>query len=375
MIIHDNPETGLISYPSPWYLHPFFKYAAGTLLVLLIILVFYHVTPFLKPFVDFISILFVPIVLAFLFYYLLRPIVLFLEKCRVPRLVSILAIYAIFAVTFVFFFIYGGPFLLEQIAALANISIETLQKGKRSVITFLEGFHINVDYEIQQRLFGVIQEFTSLLTENIVDVVGFVTRVTAILAVIPFIVFYLLKDDHDFSEGFLKYLSEDVRRDASKILGNIDLTLSNYINGLVLVSSSVGGLLFIGYLLIGLNYALILSVIALVLTTIPFLGPFLAIAPAILVGMSQEPIMVFKVIVVFLIVQQFEANLISPQIIGQRLHMHPLTIILLLLAAGSLYGLIGLILATPLYAVSKVLFENLYKIYRLRGHRWRKNLA
>jgi predicted PurR-regulated permease PerM len=130
-------------------------------------------------------------------------------------------------------------------------------------------------------------------------------------------------------------------------------------------------MLFIGYLIIGLDYALILSLIAIVFTTIPFVGPFLAIAPAILVALSNSPFMVLKVVIVFIIVQQMESNFISPQIIGQRLNIHPLTIILLLLVAGSLYGLIGLILATPLYALSKVLIENLYKIYQLRYSHWK----
>jgi predicted PurR-regulated permease PerM len=104
--------------------------------------------------------------------------------------------------------------------------------------------------------------------------------------------------------------------------------------------------------------------LAIVFMTIPFLGPFLAITPAIFVGLSTSSWMVLKVIIVFAIVQQTEANFISPQIIGQRLNIHPLTIILLLLAAGSLYGLPGLFLVTPLYALAKVLIENIYKIYQ-----------
>lgn len=106
--------------------------------------------------------------------------------------------------------------------------------------------------------------------------------------------------------------------------------------------------------------------IAVVFTTIPFVGPFLAITPAFLVALSDSPFMVMKVIVLFVIVQQLESNVISPQVIGQRLNIHPLTIILLLLAAGTLYGLIGLILVTPLYALAKVLIESLYKIYQIR---------
>ena len=126
----------------------------------------------------------------------------------------------------------------------------------------------------------------------------------------------------------------------------------------------MGGMLFISYIIIDLNYAFILSIIAVIFMTIPFLGPFLSITPAIFVGLSTSSWMVLKVIIVFAIVQQMEANIISPQIIGQRLHIHPLTIILLLLTAGSFFGLAGLFLATPLYALAKVLVENFYQMFR-----------
>jgi predicted PurR-regulated permease PerM len=205
--------------------------------------------------------------------------------------------------------------------------------------------------------------------------VGILTRIATILAVIPFIVFYLLKDDQQLTKYLSARTSEEMKNQLIKILNNVDETLSNYIRSLVIVSSSVGIMLFIGYWIIGLKYALILSMIALIFTTIPFVGPFLAISPAIIVALSHSPFMVLKVIGVFVIVQQTESNIISPQIIGQRLHIHPLTLILLLLAAGSIYGLIGLILATPVYAVTKVLATTLYKIYLLRLSRWKTSLS
>jgi predicted PurR-regulated permease PerM len=365
-------ETQTKQAAVPWVYHKFFKYAVGTLLVLTIILVFYQVAFFLRPIFDFVSILFVPIVVSFLFYYLLRPIVHFFEKYRIPRFITILCIYVLVALFLIFFIAYMGPDLAKQIEALANTSMSTFEKakeGSKSMIFRL--FNINLDYEIEQRLFTAAQQITTALSKNIGEVLGIITHFAAILAVIPFIVFYLLKDDHDFASGFLRYVPEDFGREVRKILNNMDHTLSSYINGLVLISSVLGILLFIGYMIIGLNYAPILAMIAIVFTTIPFVGPFLAIAPAILVGLSQSPFMVVKVIVVFVIIQQCESNLISPQIIGQRLNIHPLTIILLLLAAGSLYGLIGLILATPFYALSKVLIENIYKIYQLHYSHWK----
>lgn len=374
MEIEKQEFNGNEEIQTPWYNQKFFQYSVGILLVLAILLLFYKVASYLSPFVDFISILFMPIVVAFLFYYLLRPIVYQLEEKGIPRLLSILVIYLVIGILLVVFFAYVSPILVKQISALASTSLDTLKKAQTdSKSLFFRLFNIDTDYEIQQTLFNFFQQITTTLSKNFVDFLGFITRIAAVLAVIPFIVFYLLKEDHAFAEGFLNFVPKDFSHEVKKILRNIDMTLSRYINGLVLVSSALGLLLFISYSIIGLDYALILSVIALVFTTIPFLGPFLAIAPAIFVGFSDSPFMVLKVIIVFIIVQQAESNLISPQIIGQRLSIHPLTIILLLLAAGSLYGLAGLIFATPLYAISKVIIENLYKIYQLRYSNWKTN--
>lgn len=360
-----------------WINHPFFKYSIGTLLVLLILLVFSYDASILTPILDFISILFIPIVLSLLLYYLLRPIVDFLQgKLKIPRWGGILIIYAVFAVLIVLFVAYLAPLLIKQLSEMANTSIETFSKIRATANSIMSRFfYLNLDKEIEQKLFEFAQQLTAIVSKNALDVLGFLTRIAIILAVIPFIVFYLLKDDEEFAATFLKVVPEDFGREARKVLHNMDQTLSSYINGLVIVSSTVGVMLFFGYLIIGLNYALILAVIAFIFMTIPFLGPFLAICPALFVGFADSPFMVLKVVVVFVIVQQLESNLISPQVIGQRLNIHPLTIILLLLAAGSLYGLIGLLLATPLYALSKVLIENIYKIYRLHYSLWKKKSA
>lgn len=357
-----------------WFFHPFFKYACALLLLLTILLVFSDVASFLSPVIDFISILFIPIVLSLMLYYLLRPLVHLLEvKFKFPRWLGILCIYVVFAVLLIFFIAYIGPILITQMTEIANTSVETVGKMKESAkLIFYQVFNLNLDKEIEQRLFDFVQQATGLVSKNAIDVISFLTRTAVVLAVIPFIVFYLLKDDDTFANDFLQMVPEDFGREARKILHNMDQTLSSYIQGLVTVSLLTGAMLFVGYLLIGLNYALILSVIALVFMTIPFLGPFLAVCPALFVGLSDSPFMVLKVAIVFLIVQQIESNVISPQVIGQRLNIHPLTIILLLLAAGSLYGLIGLILATPLYALTKVLIENVYKIWRLRYSHWKK---
>lgn len=359
----------------PWYLDNFFKYATGTLLVLAIVFLFYQVDILIQPLLDIGSVLFLPIIFSLLFYYLLRPLVNALGKIRVPKYVSIILIYAVIACLLIVFFTYLGPILAEQVTALANLSVQTFESLKLSSSSFkIADYELNLDKEVREKIFTIIQQATSLLSKNLVNIFGFITHVAIILAVIPFIVFYLLKDDHIIAAGFMKGIPKNFATETKKILRNIDNTLSDYITGLILVSSTLGFLLLIGYAIIGLKYALILSIIALVFTTIPFLGPFLAIAPALLISISSGPLMMLKVVIVFVIVQQIESNVISPLIIGHRLHIHPLTIILLLVAAGAVYGLIGLLFATPLYAITKVLVANLYKIYQLKHSRSIENI-
>lgn len=99
---------------------------------------------------------------------------------------------------------------------------------------------------------------------------------------------------------------------------------------------------------------------------IPYLGPYIGIAPALIVSFSHGGFwsVVWNIVVV-LIVQQIDGNLVYPNVIGKSLEIHPLTIIIILLAAGNIAGLMGMILAVPLYAVVKVIVVHLYNIYQL----------
>lgn len=121
----------------------------------------------------------------------------------------------------------------------------------------------------------------------------------------------------------------------------------------------------VGYMVIGQKYALLLGVFAGLCNLIPYVGPYLGILPAIIVAFTISTNMVIYVIVVVVIVQQVDGNLVYPNIIGRSLRIHPLTIIIILLAAGNIAGLLGMILAIPLYAVVKTIVQYLYSIWQL----------
>ncbi|MFL6562935.1 MAG: AI-2E family transporter, partial [Bacillus sp. (in: firmicutes)] len=156
------------------------------------------------------------------------------------------------------------------------------------------------------------------------------------------------------------------QKNGRKILSDLDEALSSYIHGQIFVSFCIGTLLFLGYLMIGLDYSLLVAIVAMFTNVIPFLGPIIAIIPALIIAILNSPMMVVKVLIVMVVVQQIEGHIISPQVMGRRLEIHPLTIISLLLAAASIGGVLGLILAVPVYAVLKVIVHHTYRLWKLR---------
>ncbi|WP_345613748.1 AI-2E family transporter, partial [Pseudonocardia adelaidensis] len=167
----------------------------------------------------------------------------------------------------------------------------------------------------------------------------------------PFILFFLLKDGKRFKNYSVKLLPPKYRDDANQILKNMDTQVGSYIQGQIIVALCIGALLYIGYLIIGLDYAITLAIIAGVLGVVPYLGPIIAITPAIIIALVQSPFMLVKLAIVWAIVQFLEGNFISPNIMGKTMQVHPLTIILVLLVAGKLFGIVGIILAIPGYAI------------------------
>ena len=144
---------------------------------------------------------------------------------------------------------------------------------------------------------------------------------------------------------------------------DLNFTLKSYIQGQVTVSVILGVILYIGYTIIGLPYTPLLVLFAGVANLIPFLGPWLSFAP--LLGIIDSPTTFIWVCVVTLIAQQLEGNVITPNVMGKSLSIHPLTIIVVILAAGDLGGFTLILIAVPLYAVLKTIASNVFK-YRQR---------
>jgi predicted PurR-regulated permease PerM len=177
--------------------------------------------------------------------------------------------------------------------------------------------------------------------------------------VIPFVAFYMLKDARVMGRAVVRLFPVKYRVEVKKILSGIDETLGSYVRGQLLVMLSVGILTYAGFLIIRMPYAFLLSLFLGMMDIIPYLGPFIGAAPAVILAFSVGPQMVLKVLLVNVIVQQLEGNLLSPAIMGKTLHLHPLAIAASVLIGGEMGGILGMVCAVPLLAVVKVTWTSI----------------
>ncbi|OCA90611.1 AI-2E family transporter [Bacillus sp. FJAT-27225] len=344
------------------------------LLILTIIFVASKLSFLFQPVGIFFSTIFFPIIITGFLYFLLNPVVDFLERHKVKRVVAILLIYIAIAGLLVLSIGNLIPAVSKQVSDLAN---EVPRYAKMTmeffddVVQSSEFKHFRDEQSemiktVQDKLIEFANTLPNKLTGGIIGFLGAVTNVAIIIVTVPFLLFYMFKDGHRFPDAVSKFIPSDYRGEGLKILKETGETLSAYIQGQVMVASAVGILTLIGYWIIDLPFALVMALIVAFTNIIPYVGPILGGAPAVLVGLFDSPTKALLVVVVILIAQQLEGNFLSPLILGKSLDTHPATIIIILLAAGNLAGVLGMVLAVPTYAVTKTIILNLVKFLKAR---------
>lgn len=348
------------------------------LLIGLIILIFNQISFIFYPITVFFSTVVLPVILATIAYYLLRPILRLLEKIKIPRIWGILILFigAMGIITLLVFMVF--PFLqlqfnnlIEEFPTYFNQMVLEIDELLKSSIfaSYYESLDINVknilesgEGNLGKYLTDAVGGIASGLSSFISALTGFVLAIITV----PFILFYLLKDGEKLPRFFIQMLPPHMREDAKEILHDADHQISSYIQGQILVAICIGVMISIGFLIIGMDYALLLGVIAMFTSVVPYLGPLIAITPAAIIAIVTSPFMLIKLAIVWTVVQLIEGKFISPQIMGKSLHTHPVTIIFVLLTAGSLFGVAGVVLGIPGYALIKVVVTHLFKLFKVR---------
>ncbi len=363
-------------FESKWYRALFWA-----LTIFLVIWVGTQISFVFEPVKVILALVTVPLILAGLFFYFLVGIVDYLEKRSGKRGVSVAITLTSLLLIITIVFSVLGPLLVEQVTSLVNALPSIAKELQVQIFAVRDSLMEN---EFLSRFVNenddMFTEFTNNVTAYLGDIfgnvassvgrlVGFITSAVITIVVIPFMLIYMLLDGKRLPDSIVKWLPKSYESETRKILNDMHTTVKNYVHAQLLVAFFVGITSLIGLWIVGVDYAILLALFMMVTNIIPYVGPFLGAAPAVVVAFIQEPIMAVWVIIVIIIVQQIESNVISPLIQGKSLKVHPLTIIIVLLVAGNLAGIIGMLIAVPTYAVAKVVVQNIVRIYKLREHK------
>lgn len=354
------------------------KFVLFLLVLLLIglnIFVFTKISYIFTPLTILMKTILLPVLLAGIAYYLFNPLVDILERRRVKRIYSILILFILIATVITVLLVAVIPLISAQITSLVENFPGYTEKLKEEFDLFMASA---ISSQVQDwlsfnstdmtgKITGQVTSFINNAWSSIGSIVGALKEVLLAIITLPFILFYLLKDGKRLPDKIVSFLPSKMRSPSLRVMGEMNNQISSYIRGQIVVSLCIGGLLYIGYLIIGLDYSLVLALIAACTAIIPYLGPAIAITPALIVALVTSPVMLLKMVVIWTIVQLIEGKFISPQIMGKSLQIHPITIIFVILTAGNLFGFVGIVLAVPGYAVLKVIVTHLFTWFKLRS--------
>ncbi|RYF73683.1 MAG: AI-2E family transporter, partial [Cytophagaceae bacterium] len=302
----------------------------------------------------------IPLVFAILFSVLLFPLCSRLEKWRIPRIPAVL-LCLVLMLTVIVGILYA---VTTQISSFAEV-LPQLVKKANILLNNLQLYadeHFNIDKkrqltEARKYMSTALETGGTLLTTTLLATTSTLTDVFIVLL---FVFFFLLYRDF-FRSFFYKVFGHTRRTKVDTILAKIYDVVKDYLAGLVLVILVTGTLMTVGLMILGVDYAIFFGFFGASLVLIPYFGISLgSLLPAAYTLVTQDnPLKALGVIGVFLFVQALEGNFITPYIVGSKVSINPLAAIVALLLWESLWGLPGLILALPLTAILKVIFDSI----------------
>ncbi|WP_280768584.1 AI-2E family transporter [Salipaludibacillus daqingensis] len=347
------------------------KWIYGLVIILLVALLvagLFFFLSFLTPFFKTMMKVIIPFLIAGFIIYLVHPFVEFMEKKNIPRPLSILFIFAIILSMFVTIILKGTPYLiregealLEQLPDITKTYREILQTMYQEISYFPKAVQDQIDEWVHRG-----EAWVGTALEEIGSALMTLLDWTLLLFVIPFIVFYGLKDIPLLQRSVWYITPKRMRKTGKEVIKELDHTLGSYIRGQIIVGIFVGVLSLVGFWIIDMPYGGLLAIFIGLTNIIPYFGPILGSVPVLLLSLTESiELMILGLVIVFA-VQILEANVLAPVIVGKSIHAHPLLIIFALILGSELAGFVGLILAVPIFAVLKVLALHWRQIIRER---------
>ena len=315
--------------------------------------------------------LFIGVAVAWLF----DPFVKKLKKKGIKRSIGATIAYVIFIA--VLALIIGSiiPILIEQINDFAKTlpsvfdSIKNWMNDIFEKLNNIEGFDAtSMKDEVFKKIEDIGMGLTSSLPELLINTVkSFFSGIgTFLIGLI--IGFYLLVGFDNANELMITWLPKKMQNDARDLLNEVNTSFRRFIKGAFYDCSLVFIVTSLGFMLVGLKGAVLFGLFCGITNIIPYAGPYIGGVPAVIVGFSQGPVTGLLTLLVVFVVQFLEGNLLQPVIMSKTTKLHPVTIMVGLLIFGHFFGIVGMVLSTPLIAAIKIIVIYFIEKYELLNY-------
>jgi len=304
-----------------------------------------------------------PLFIGFVIAWLFNPLVKKLRDRGLPKVFSALIVYAIFLVFLFLFIRVFIPVVYSQLNELLSKLPNIISDVTKVSEDFINQFSINgvdiasVKDNVLTTFKTLIFDFTNALPQTIINIVVSLFSGIGTILISLIIGLYMLFDFDAISKHFIKLLPKKHQYEISCLITNIGSEVRKSVNGTLLVATMVLVCDTVGFTIVGLEAPLLFGVFCGLTDLIPYIGPYIGGAAAVIVGFSQSTIVGISVLIICIIVQLVENYILQPVVMSKAMQLHPVTIIVGLLIFGYFFGIIGMIIATPCIALLKVIWR------------------
>lgn len=319
---------------------------------------FYRLLPILGVISGFVIRVLFPFIAAVIIAYLLHPIVARLQRLGMKRTLAILLIYLVFFGAIALVLYKGLPVLIHELRGLDN-HFAKYEKMYQKSLDNVYGSTPEAAHDQVNKALVRLRHSMVMLSERIMDWCAGLIHSLFTLFIIPFLAFYFLKDSDSILRGILHLVPSRWRDQTARLCKEMDVSIGNYIRGQLTVCGILAIMGAIGFWLLKIPYPIVFGFFIGATDLIPYFGPIIGAAPAVLIAATQSFYAVLGVLLLIIIIQFLESNVVEPLVVGKSVDIHPLYIMLSLGIGGELAGIVGMLLAIPCFIVIRTCFHHL----------------
>ena len=315
--------------------------------------------------------LMMPLFMGWILSWLFEPLIKYMEKKKIKRPIGTTIVYVSFIVIMILLIVLVAPEFISQLKELINQLPTYLSKVKDFISNIFSRLDknaidvVSIQNDINTQIEKVVTNFTSNGLSGVVSAITAILSSGVTVAISLIIAFYLSLSYDKITRKINNNIPVKHRSEALIVIGKIGDMARRYVNGTIISSIIVTIFTFIGLLLSGISSPLLFAIFCGVTNIIPYFGPYIGGIPTIVVGFSISPLCGLICLITILLVQTIEGNIINPIIVGKATDMHPITIVISLIIFEYFFGIVGMIIATPIVGAIKILFVHFNEKYHI----------